>query len=269
MAVYAIGDIHGCYDPLLNLVDSIKFDPSRDKLWFVGDLVNRGPKSLEVLRFVKGLGNSAITVLGNHDLYLLALQSDGVKNHSESNFQKKILDAPDLDEICEWLRNCKLAYYDKDLNTIMVHAGIYPTWSWEKTMKFAGEVESALRNDHKELLKEMYGDNPICWSEKLNGYERLRFIINCLTRIRVVTSNDELNFSDKGPPINLKKGLSPWYLAEKRVSENIRVVFGHWSQLGLKVMPKIICTDTSCAWGGKLTAIRLDSEKPEIIQVSN
>ncbi len=269
MAVYAIGDIHGCYDPLLNLVDSIKFDPSRDKLWFVGDLVNRGPKSLEVLRFVKSLGNSAITVLGNHDLYLLALQSDGVKNHNDSYFLKKILDAPDLDEICEWLRNCKLAYYDKDLNTIMVHAGIYPTWSWEETLIYAGEVENILKNNYKELFREMYGNSPLCWSKKLNSFERLGFIINCLTRIRVVTNNYELNFSHKGPPTNLKKELFPWYSAEKRISEDIRVIFGHWSQLGLKIMPKILCADTSCVWGGKLTAIRLDSEIPEIIQVSN
>tara|TARA_B100000963_G_scaffold323474_1_gene308331 strand:- start:516 stop:1325 length:810 start_codon:yes stop_codon:yes gene_type:complete len=267
MAVYAIGDIHGCYDPLQSLIDSIKFNPSRDKLWIVGDLVNRGPKSLEVLRFVKSLGESAVTVLGNHDLYLLALEANVVKENGDSYSLKKILDAPDSNEICEWLRNRKLAHYDKSLNIIMVHAGLYPTWSWKKTMKYAGEVESVLRNDHKKLLKEMYGDYPICWSEKLSGYQRLRFIINCLTRIRVVTNNGQLNFSYKGPPTNLKKGLSPWYSAEKRVSENIRVVFGHWSQLGLKVMPKIICTDTSCAWGGKLTAVRLDSKIPKVTQV--
>ena len=269
MAVYAIGDIHGCYDPLLGLVDSIKFDPSKDKLWLVGDLVNRGPKSLEVLRFVKNLGDSAITVLGNHDLYLLALQANAVKDHGNSYLLKKILDAPDSNEICEWLRSCKLAHYDKDLNTIMVHAGIYPTWSWEKTMEYAYEVESVLKNDYKKLFKEMHGNNPISWSEKLNGFERLRFIINCLTRIRVVTNDHHLNFSHKGPPTNLKKGLVPWYSAERRISENIKIVFGHWSQLGILVMPKFICTDTSCAWGGKLTAVRLDSKTPEVTQVSS
>lgn len=268
MAVYAIGDIQGCYDPFRRLLDRIDFDPSSDTLWLVGDLVNRGPKSLKTLRFIKRLGDSVITVLGNHDLHLLALSAGAVRYGTRFGSLERLLDAPDADELCDWLRRKPLAHYDENLDTLLVHAGTHPEWSAKKTLARAAEVEKELRHgDFATLLGKMYGNTPNSWSGKLGGYKRLRFIINCLTRMRMITRNNKLNFSHNGSPWRARKNLLPWYKAPNSATAETRVVFGHWSQLGLIVLPNLISLDTGCVWGGQLTAVRLDKRTPRVIQV--
>jgi bis(5'-nucleosyl)-tetraphosphatase (symmetrical) len=268
MAVYAIGDIQGCYDPFRRLLDEVSFDPSEDTLWLAGDLVNRGPKSLKTLRFVMNLGDSAISVLGNHDLHLLALEAGTVRYDKRFGSLRKLLDAPDSHELCDWLRHRPMAHYDDDLDTLLVHAGTHPCWSVSKTLDLAAEVEDELRlGDYKTLLGKMYGDSPSNWSEKLRGYKRLRFIINCMTRMRMVTRTNKLNFAHSGPPWRARKNLLPWYATENSATAGTRVVFGHWSQLGLIVMPNLISLDTGCVWGRQLTAVRLDKRVARVTQV--
>ena len=268
MAVYAIGDIQGCYDPFRRLLDAINFEPGRDTLWLVGDLVNRGPKSLKTVRFVKKLGNAAITVLGNHDLHLLALSAGAVRHGKRFGALEKLLRAADADELCDWLRHRSLAHYDEELDTLMVHAGTHPNWSVKKTLARATEVEAGLRgNDYKILLGKMYGNTPNRWSGKLSGYKRLRFIINCLTRMRMITTDNRLNFSHNGSPWHARRNLLPWYMAENPATIDTRVVFGHWSQLGLVVLPNLVSLDTGCVWGRELTAVRLDKRIARVIQV--
>ncbi len=268
MAVYAIGDIQGCYDPFRRLLDEIAFDPDKDKLWLVGDLVNRGPKSLKVLRFVRALGDSAITVLGNHDLHLLALSQDAIVNGKRFETLTKTLNAPDLDEIVEWLRHLPLAHYDEKMDTLMVHAGTFPTWTVEKTLRRAAEVEAVLRGPRfATLLKKMYSNRPSQWSGSLTGYSRLRFIINCLTRMRMLTADLRLRMAYSGPPWNASAKLTPWYEFEHDNWKDTRIVFGHWSQLGLMVLPKLISLDSGCVWGRQLTAARIDRPAIRIYQV--
>lgn len=268
MAVYAIGDLQGCYDPFRELLDAIDFDPDRDKLWLVGDLVNRGPKSLKTLRFVKSLGNSVINVLGNHDLHLLALASGRIGNARRFATLQKTLKANDRDELIDWLRHRPLAHFDESLNTLLVHAGTHPLWTARKTLARAAEVEQALQgDDYKRLLKAMYGNTPRRWSGKLQGHERLRFIINCLTRMRMLTHKGSLNFAHSGTPFRARKTLVPWFNVDKAAWHGTRVVFGHWSALGLVVLPDYICLDTGCVWGRQLTAVRLDKRLPRVIQV--
>lgn len=268
MAVYAIGDIQGCYDPLRRLLDELCFDPAADTLWLTGDLVNRGPKSLKTLRFVQSLGDSAITVLGNHDLHLLALWAGALDYNETFESLAKTLRAPDVDELCDWLRQRPLAHYDEKLDTLLVHAGTHPSWSVRKTLSCAAEVEDELRDgDFETLLAKMYGNTPVKWSDSLRGYKRLRFVINCLTRMRVVTSTGKLNFSFSGPPWRARKNQRPWFEAGYPATGATRVVFGHWSQLGLIVLPSLISLDTGCVWGRQLTAVRLDKRIPRVMQV--
>jgi bis(5'-nucleosyl)-tetraphosphatase (symmetrical) len=268
MAVYAIGDLQGCYDPFRELLDALRFDPSSDTLWLAGDLVNRGPKSLKTLRFVRSLGDSVISVLGNHDLHLLALWSGSVRFGNRFESLEKLLKAPDVDELCDWLRHRPLAHYDKSLDTLLVHAGTHPNWSVKKTTARAAEVENELRHgDFEILLGKMYGNTPNTWSGKLGGYKRLRFIINCLTRMRMITVDNKLNFTHNGSPWRSRKNILPWYKADDRATGATRVVFGHWSQLGLVVLPELISLDTGCVWGRQLTAVRLDKRIPRVIQV--
>ena len=268
MAVYAIGDLQGCYDPFRRLLDAIDFSPHKDTLWLAGDLVNRGPKSLKTLRFVRKLGDSAITVLGNHDLHLLALQSDALPNANRFRSLRKVLRAPDADELCDWLRHRPLAHYDKDLNTLMVHAGTYPLWTVKKTLARAAEVETALQgDDYMNVLAKMYGNTPAKWSGNLTGYKRLRFIINCLTRMRMVTSDGGLDMNFSGSPFRARRSLQPWYATGTRAWQGTRIVFGHWSALGLIVLPDLVSVDTGCVWGRQLTAVRLDKRVPRVIQV--
>lgn len=269
MAVYAIGDLQGCYDPFRRLLDKLEFDPTSDTLWLTGDLVNRGPKSLKTLRHVKSLGDSAITVLGNHDLHLLALGAGATRFGERFETLRKILDAPDRDELLDWLRHKPLAHYDDSLGSLLVHAGVYPTWTVEKTLARAQEVETVLRGkDHPRLLQKMYGNTPAKWSGKLSGYKRIRFIVNCLTRMRMLTPKMRLNMAHNGPPWRGRKGLVPWYDVSTPAWAGTRIVFGHWSQLGLVVLPDLVSLDTGCVWGRQLTAVRLDKRIPRVIQVT-
>jgi len=268
LAVYAIGDLQGCYDPFRRLLDKLRFDPHKDRLWLTGDLVNRGPKSLKTLRYVKGLGKAVRVVLGNHDLHLLALGS-GVRS-SEPHYEslQKILSAADGDELLDWLRRQPLAHYDKKLNTLMVHAGVPPQWTLKKTLKRAAEVEAVLSGDnYGKLLQHMYGDRPRRWSSDLKGFARQRFIINAFTRTRMIYRDGRLNFTHNGPPEKARKGLQPWFDAENPRWAGTRIVFGHWAALGLFVEEDLISLDSGCVWGRALSAVRL-TKKPRITQVN-
>ena len=269
MALYAIGDLQGCYDPFRELLDVIDFDPSEDTLWLTGDLVNRGPKSLKTLRYVKSLGESVITVLGNHDLHLLALADGNQRFSKRFETLEKVLDAPDRDELIDWLRHRPLAHYSKKHKTLLVHAGTHPEWSAKKTLARAAEVEAVLRsNKHRELLTKMYGNTPAQWSGNLKGYKRLRYIINCLTRMRMLTGKLRLNFSHSGSPWRARKNLVPWFDVDDPAWADTRIVFGHWSALGLIVLPELVSLDTGCVWGRQLTAVRLDKKHPRVFQVA-
>ncbi len=259
MAIYAIGDIQGCYAELQQLLEKIRFDPTQDHIWLVGDLVNRGPGSLEVLRLVKSFGDRAITVLGNHDLHLLAVAAGEAALH-RSDTLDEILNAPDRDELLAWLRHQRLLYAEGDY--VLVHAGLLPQWSVRQAAGLAREVEKALRgDDYATFFEHMYGNSPHGWSDDYSGYKRLRVITNALTRMRICTPQGEMEFKFKGEVEKIPHGYVPWFDLPKRKSRDATVIFGHWSALGLKVMPNIIALDTGCLWGGTLTAIRLEDRQ--------
>jgi len=254
MAIYAIGDVQGCYDDLLRLLDTIAFDPGTDNLWFAGDLVNRGPKSLEVLRFVKSLGDNAVSVLGNHDLHLLAAYDSGIV-HKKDTF-RPVLDAEDVDELIDWLRFRPLFHSNGEF--CLLHAGLPPQWDLEATRALAAQAERVLRSDDYRLfLQEMYGNQPDRWSGDLEGVPLLRFIVNCFTRMRYLDADGRLDFTHDGPPGSQPPHLMPWFAAPKRRSAGLRIVFGHWSQLGYYEGDHCYAIDTGCLWGGQLTALRL------------
>ncbi|MFH2139947.1 MAG: symmetrical bis(5'-nucleosyl)-tetraphosphatase [Pseudomonadota bacterium] len=256
MSIYAIGDIQGCYNELQRLLEQIDFDPVQDQLWFVGDLVNRGPGSLEVLRLVKSLGDSAITVLGNHDLHLLAV-AEGIGKLHSSDTLDGVLNAPDRDELLHWLRHQRLMHAEGA--HVLVHAGLLPQWTVTQALALAHEVESALRSDdYAVFLEKMYGNAPHGWEDGLEGYKRLRVIVNAFTRLRICTKQGEMEFKFKGEVGNIPEGYLPWFEIQKRRSADATIIFGHWSALGLKVEPNIIALDTGCLWGGPMTAIRLE-----------
>lgn len=258
MAVFAIGDVQGCADALKKLLERVRFDTAEDTLWFAGDLVNRGPQSLEVLRFVRGLGEHAITVLGNHDLHLLAM-SQGIRTVSKS--LAVVLHAEDGPELVDWLRSRPLLHHDTRLGYVLVHAGLYPGWTLEEAAGYAKEVEQALASDeYRELLSGMYGNEPRRWSDQLTGMERHRAIINTFTRMRFVTADGTLDFQHKGPPGSQPEGLMPWFAAPGRRNAGEHILFGHWSALGTVDTPRVYPLDTGCVWGGELTAMRLDGE---------
>jgi bis(5'-nucleosyl)-tetraphosphatase (symmetrical) len=263
MAVYAIGDVQGCYDGLRRLLDKLKFDPREDRLWFTGDLVNRGPASLKTLRFVHGLGNRAVTVLGNHDLHLLAV-AEGVIEARRKDTLSSILKARDRDDLLHWLRHRPLLHYDTKLRFVLVHAGISPQWKLKQARKAAREVESVLQGDgYRRFLKEMYGDMPNTWSNKLGGWERLRYITNCLTRMRCCDRQGRLELTYKGSLVHKKKRLMPWFRVPGRPTRKHRIIFGHWSTLGPVTDENIFALDTGCVWGGYLTALRIDQRRPK------
>ena len=267
MAQYAIGDLQGCFDPFRRLLDKIDFDPAKDKLWLTGDLVNRGPKSRRTLRFVKDLGKAAITVLGNHDLHLLALANDVNVTNARFNSLWKILGYDDCEELINWLRRRPLAHYSKKLDTLMVHAGIPPQWSVKKTLARAAEVETVLAaDDYADFLDEMYGNKPDKWSGKLSGTKRLRFIVNALTRLRMLDEAGRIDFTHTGPPKSAAINLIPWFEVPNARWRGTRIVFGHWSALGLIVSNDLVSIDTGCVWGRQLTAVRLTKE-PKVYQV--
>jgi len=259
MAIYAVGDIQGCYNELEQMLKLIQFDRQKDQLWLVGDLVNRGADSLSVLRLIKSMGNAAITVLGNHDLHLLAVAA-GVAELSHSDTLDEILAAPDRDELLTWLRHQRMLHVQD--NFVLLHAGLLPGWSVQQAVSLAHEVEQALRGaDYIPFLEKMYGNTPHQWDESLTGYARLRVITNALTRMRICTVQGEMQFKFKGEVDDVPDGYLPWFEVPQRASAEATVVFGHWSALGLIVKPNVIALDTGCLWGGNLTAIRLEDRK--------
>ncbi|WP_127478260.1 symmetrical bis(5'-nucleosyl)-tetraphosphatase [Sulfurivermis fontis] len=259
MSTYAIGDIQGCYDQLLQLLEQIRFDPSSDRLWFAGDLVNRGPKSLQVLRFVRDLGDNAITVLGNHDLHLLAVWQQKHHHFSSNDTLLPIMQAPDRDELCNWLRRQPLLHHDAQLDYVMVHAGLPPQWDLATARRLAGEVETVLRgDDFLAFMENMYGNKPKLWKEELRGWDRLRFAVNCFTRLRFCTAAGELDFHHKGKPGSAEPTVLPWFAVPGRRSCDQRILFGHWSTLGFHRGDNVCALDTGCLWGGALTALRLE-----------
>ncbi len=271
MAIYAIGDIQGCLRPFQNLLKQINFDPAEDRLWLTGDLVNRGPDSLETLRYVRDLGDSVITVLGNHDLHLLAISSQAQHAARSNDGLNEILQAEDSKDLLDWLRGRPLAHFDEGLNTLLVHAGVDPSWDSKSTLKYAKEVEAMLRSDSSDISSEdffthMYDDQPDRWSDSLVGIARTRFIVNCLTRARMITPDGHFEFSYKGTLESAPPHLIPWFRAPSAQWQTSRIVFGHWSALGLLLEPRLMAIDTGCVWGRQLTAVRLDGE-PDLTQV--
>lgn len=260
MATYAIGDVQGCYDSLMALLDKIDYDDNQDTLWFAGDLVNRGPKSLKTLRFIKGLGDKAISVLGNHDLHLLALYYNK-NNAKKSDTLEATLQAKDADEIMFWLRQQPLVHYDKSLNALMVHAGIPPKWSAKKARKRSLEVETFLQSpDFRQFFEVMYGNKPDKWKKSLEGMDRLRIIVNYFTRMRFCTQDGQLDLVSKEGLEHKPKGYSPWFELERKAKDT-RIFFGHWAALeGKADADNVFALDTGCVWGGKLSAIRIEDE---------
>lgn len=260
MAVYAVGDIQGCYRELRRLLDVLRFDPSTDRLWLTGDLVNRGPQSLETLRFVRGLGTAAVSVLGNHDLHLLAAATHAEKLKPQDTLDE-ILNAPDRDELLDWLRRLPLLHHDAQLGYTLVHAGLPPQWDLASAAACAREVEAQLRSDrYADFFAHMYGNEPTQWSDGLRGWDRLRFITNCLTRLRYCGPDGRIALAHKGAPGTQPAGLLPWFDIPERRSRTLKLVFGHWSTLGDRTDPGIYALDSGCVWGGKLTALRLDGD---------
>ena len=259
MATYAIGDLQGCYTPLQRLLEKLQFDPSADRLWFVGDLVNRGPDSLAVLRYVKSLGDQAVVVLGNHDLHLLTVASGFVKAHRGDTL-KDILQAPDRDELVAWLRHRPLLHCD--LGYSMVHAGLLPSWTIAQALALAHEVETALRGpNYLNFLAHMYGNQPDRWHDDLRGWDRLRLITNAFTRLRICTVEGTMEFSHKGELADVPAGFIPWYEVPGRLSADETIVCGHWSAQGLRIKSKLLALDTGCLWGRCLSAVRLEDRR--------
>lgn len=262
MARYAIGDIQGCYAELRSLLSQIRYSPDRDELWFVGDLVNRGPQSLDVLRFVRSLGDSAICVLGNHDLHLLALAQGSHRKHKKGDTLDAVLAAPDRDELLAWLAARPLAHLAH--GDLLVHAGLVPQWTAERAVALAREVEDALRMDRVTLFDHMYGDRPDVWDESLRGYDRLRFIINVLTRLRFCSPEGRVDLKCKGRPEEAPAPLQPWFRYGSKTTRGARVICGHWSALGFHAEAGVVALDTGCVWGDRLTAYRLDREEEPV-----
>lgn len=256
MATYAIGDIQGCFEELQQLLKKIGFDRNVDQLWLVGDLVNRGPQSLEVMRFVKSLGAAAITVLGNHDLHLIML-AEGKSRLREDDTLEAILAAPDREEILAWLRAQPLIHARNEF--VMVHAGLLPQWSVTQAQALAGEVETALRGKKwRKFLAHMWGSEPKAWRDDLAGWDRLRVIVNAMTRMRFCTPDGVMEFSSKGELTSAPRGHLPWFDVPQRKSADHVLITGHWSALGLKLTPGLLALDSGCLWGGHLSAVRLE-----------
>lgn len=262
--IWMIGDLQGCYQPLRNLLShpEISADPSA-QFWFAGDLINRGPDSLATLKTVMALGDRAISVLGNHDLHFLGLVA-GVRKPGKSDTLDSILDAPDAQDMIDWLRHRPLAHYHQ--RHLLVHAGVLPKWSVEKTLALSAEVEAILRGpDWQAKLQAVYGNQPSRWNDTLQGDVRMRVIINALTRMRMCTSQGDMDFSLKGAPVRTEH-LMPWFDVPGRAIQDDTVVFGHWSTLGLMLRPDVICLDSGCVWGRQLSAVRLHDRK--VVQVN-
>ena len=263
MTTYAVGDLQGCLEPLKCLLERVDFSPSRDCLWLAGDLVNRGPQSLEALRFVRDLGTSAVTVLGNHDLHLLAVAHD-IERMRKADTLAAILAAPDCADLMDWLRRQKLIHHDAGRHTAMVHAGIPPQWNLEKALRRAAEVEQALQDDAllRPFLDGMYGNQPAKWSKDLHGIPRLRLITNYFTRMRFCKADGPLELDAKEGAESAPAGYAPWFSHANRKTRNVRLIFGHWAALeGQCDEPNVFALDTGCVWGNAMTLMNLDSDE--------
>jgi bis(5'-nucleosyl)-tetraphosphatase (symmetrical) len=259
MAIYAIGDVQGCDDALQRLVAQIQFDPVSDRLWFVGDLVNRGPDSLKVLRYIKSLGTSAVVVLGNHDLFLLAV-AEGIATLRPEDTLQGILAAPDRDELLGWVRQQRLLYHEFPF--VLVHAGLLPQWSVREAEDLAREVETGLRSPYyKDVLRALYPSKHLQWSSTLTGSTRLAAIIKVLTRLRACSADGLMESSYTGPPDHIPVGFVPWFRIENHERQDTTIICGHWASLGLLCEKNLLAIDSGCVWGRQLTAIRLEDRK--------
>ncbi len=263
MSDYAIGDLQGCYEPLQRLLELIDFDEKVDRLWLVGDLVNRGPESLAVLRFIHSLPILPVITLGNHDLHLLGSLFGNQPWKGRDDTIQAVLNAPDGESLGHWLRKQSILHYSSELNIVMCHAGIAPMWDLEQARRLAQELENILSGDnYKEFLSHMYGNQPDIWSDDLTGLDRLRVITNYFTRMRFCDSQGRLELGYKGTIDKAPANLYPWYNVPKRKEITADIVFGHWAALkGISPNPKIHAIDTGCLWGGPLTALRLQDRK--------
>jgi len=265
-STYAIGDVQGCFDDLLRLLEKLDFEPDVDRLWFTGDLVNKGPDSLELLRFVRGLGGAAISVLGNHDLHLLAVASGAVKTRKKDTIAE-ILDAPDCEELLFWLRHQPIMHHSDHLGFTMVHAGLPPQWDLEKSRECARELETVLQNfGYEDLFLHLSEDGPLRWREDLDSWERLRFIANCFTQLRWCDFSGRIDLPGKRRAVKAKNKRSwPWFEIPRRASKSLNILFGHWAKLVIapsaSKQPGVIPLDTGCANGGRFTAFRLEDRR--------
>ena len=263
MATYAIGDLQGCFFSFQDLLKKIQFNPVHDRLWFVGDLINRGPGSLDVMRWMLEHQSSVVTVLGNHDLHTLVVAEGFVSAHRSDTIQS-LLDAPDAPELLGWLRQQPLVHFEHGY--LMVHAGLLPEWTVDQALTLAAEVNVALQApNYREFLQHMYGNDPKRWDDGLTGWDRLRVITNAMTRLRICSTEGEMEFKFKGELENIPNGYQPWFDLTQRASVNTPIVFGHWSALGLQHKNNVYSLDTGCLWGGHLSAMRLEDR--QIFQV--
>ena len=259
MATFAIGDVQGCFDELERLLGEVGFSPARDRLWFVGDLVNRGPQSLAVVRFVRELGDRAVVVQGNHDLHLLAFAAGHAKQRADDTFED-VLAAPDRDPLLDWVRFRPMLHVEDEY--VMVHAGLLPSWSVAQAQDLAAEVEAELRSKRYRLfLAELYGSRPDTWRNDLRGMDRLRVIVNAMTRMRFCSADGVMEFGVKGELERAPPGYLPWFEVPGRKTRGVPIVCGHWSALGLRLAPDLLALDTACVWGGSLTAVRLEDRR--------
>jgi bis(5'-nucleosyl)-tetraphosphatase (symmetrical) len=259
MATYAIGDVQGCMSELSSLLGAFAFDAKRDRLWFVGDLVNRGPASLEVLRFVKELGEAAVVVLGNHDIHLLCVAEDVARPRPDDTLES-VLSAPDCQDLLGWLRARPLMHVERD--RVLVHAGLLPQWSVSEALGLAHEVEATLRGpNYRDFLAGLYGSDPAAWHETLSGPDRTRVIVNAMTRMRFCTDEGVMEFRSKGSIDAAPPRHRAWFEIPGRKSRDATVICGHWSALGLRVEPRLIALDTGCVWGGALSAVRVEDRR--------
>ncbi|OLS64496.1 symmetrical bis(5'-nucleosyl)-tetraphosphatase [Pseudomonas putida] len=261
MATYAVGDLQGCLEPLKCLLERVRFDPAVDRLWLVGDLVNRGPQSLETLRYLYAMRDSLVCVLGNHDLHLLAVWHN-IERLKKSDTLREIVEAPDAADLLDWLRRQKLLHFDETRGTVLVHAGIPPQWTLGKALELASEVEDALRDDLriKQYLDGMYGNDPAKWNKDLTGVPRLRVITNYFTRMRFCTAEGKLDLKGKEGADTAPPGYKPWFAHKERRSRHVKIIFGHWAALeGRCNAPGVFALDTGCVWGGAMTLMNVDS----------
>jgi bis(5'-nucleosyl)-tetraphosphatase (symmetrical) len=261
MTTYAIGDIQGCHDELQSLLEKIRFQPDRDRLWLAGDLVNRGPDSLKTLRFVRALGDSVRAVLGNHDLHLLACAA-GIETAGAKDTFEAVLRAPDREELLVWLRACPLMHHDASLGWSMLHAGLPPQWTLDQALELARQTHDVLQGaGAADFYRHMYGNEPTVWTEALSGHARTRFVVNCFTRLRYCRSDGSLALRLKSAPDSGRSDVQPWFAIDGRQTREHRIVFGHWSTLGRLAWPehRVWGLDSGCVWGGALTAMALET----------